>query len=127
MITCLCGHLYANVWLWLVWQPLTCWCFIQAKAIRSLGCTAEAVTVGHNPYSKASAMDRSIVLPTTRHRLCSKVQLGRCSLFLYVDCTLHLATACLLHQLADQLVDADAWRTMMMTRLACHPNYTLNC
>ncbi|KAL0052460.1 hypothetical protein WJX82_002586 [Trebouxia sp. C0006] len=44
----------------------------QAKAIRSLGCTAEAVTVGHNPYSKASAMDHSIVLPTTRHRLCSK-------------------------------------------------------
>ncbi|KAL0022982.1 hypothetical protein WJX79_001567 [Trebouxia sp. C0005] len=41
----------------------------QAKAIRSLGCTAEAITVGHNPYSKASAMDRSIVLPTTRHRL----------------------------------------------------------
>ncbi|KAA6424459.1 MAG: hypothetical protein FRX49_05671 [Trebouxia sp. A1-2] len=46
-----------------------CFTHRQAKAIRSLGCTAEAITVGHNPYSKASAMDRSIVLPTTRHRL----------------------------------------------------------
>ena len=53
---------------------------MQAKAIRSLGCTAEAVTVGHNPYTKASAMDRSIVLPTTCHCLCTKVQLARCSL-----------------------------------------------
>ena len=41
---------------------------MQAKAIRSLGCAAEAVTVGHNPYCKASAMDHSIVLPTTRTR-----------------------------------------------------------
>ncbi|KAL0031273.1 hypothetical protein WJX77_012514 [Trebouxia sp. C0004] len=41
----------------------------QAKAIRSLGCSAEAVTMGHNPHSKASAMDRSVVLPTTCHHL----------------------------------------------------------
>jgi len=83
--------------------------------------------VGHNPYSKASAMDRSIVLPTTRHRMCSKVQLGRCSLFLYVDCTLHLAPACFLHQLADQLVDVNARQTAMMTHLTCHSNYILKC
>ena len=47
--------------------------FVQAKAIRSLGCAAEAVTVGHNPYCKASAMDHSIVLPTTRKRFCCEV------------------------------------------------------
>ena len=72
-------------------------------------------------------MDRSIVLPTTRHRLYCEVQLARCSLFLYVDCALHLATACLLHQLAKQLVDIGAPQSMMMKHLTCHPNRTLNC
>ena len=47
---------------------------VQAKAIRSLGGAAEAVTVGHNPYCKASAMDHSIILPTTRKRFCCEVQ-----------------------------------------------------
>jgi len=89
---------------------------MQAKAIRSLGCTAEAMTVGHNPYSKASAMDRSIVLPTTRHRLCCEVQLACCSLFPFNN----PAIACLLHQLANQLVDTKAWQSIVMTHTTCH-------
>lgn len=100
---------------------------MQAKAIRSLGCTAEAVTVGHNPYSKASAMDRSIVLPTTHHRLLCEVQLARCSLFLFVACALHLVAACLLHRVAKQLVGTNAWQNIMMTHLTCRTELYAKC
>ena len=38
----------------------------QAKAIVHLGAPPEVVTVGHNPYHKASVIDRTLVLSQTR-------------------------------------------------------------
>ena len=39
----------------------------QAHVIRSLGCPAEIMTVGHNPYFNPTAQDHAIVLPTNRN------------------------------------------------------------
>ena len=70
-------HAWQQIWQQMVGSAIgrtvgVCAC-VQAKAIRSMGCAAEAVTVGHNPYCKASAMDHSIVLPTTRKGFCCEV------------------------------------------------------
>lgn len=46
----------------------------QAHVIRSLSCPPEILTIGHNPYFNATAMDHSIVLPSNRHRfLCEAI------------------------------------------------------
>ncbi|GJP47206.1 hypothetical protein CLOM_g6423, partial [Closterium sp. NIES-68] len=47
---------------------------LQARTIVSLGCGAEAITVGHNPYHARSLVKRHVVLPSNRPKfLCEKL------------------------------------------------------
>ncbi|CAI5520261.1 unnamed protein product [Closterium sp. Naga37s-1] len=47
---------------------------LQARTIVSLGCGAEVITVGHNPYHARSLVKRHVVLPSNRPKfLCEKL------------------------------------------------------